>query len=97
MSIIQRPFSVAPCQTFSITIRNFFIAVCITCGWAGACWQESLSVNKLEWWAVGLVVTKGLPLLISLCVYIALDSDAGFRYVPRECDVPGALRAVRRG
>ena len=28
-SIIQGPFSVAPCQTLiSITIRNFFIAVC---------------------------------------------------------------------
>jgi hypothetical protein len=26
-SIIQGPFSVAPCQTLSITIRNFFVAV----------------------------------------------------------------------
>lgn len=41
--------------------------------------QDVLSTGQLQLWAAGLLITKGLPLIISLCVYIALDAQAGFR------------------
>ena len=41
--------------------------------------QDVLSTGQLQLCAAGLLITKGLPLIISLCVYIALDAQAGFR------------------
>ena len=45
VSIVQGPVSVAPCQTASVTIRNFLIAVSRT---------TLLTARGVRWWEHGL-------------------------------------------